>query len=522
MIRLLHRRFGTILWKLTGTYVLVSFMFVLTLIIATFGGVIWYINSQMLPIALADDARLFAEVMSEDFARPDVNNEQLAQSLHLLNTFLDTFSTSQQSNEATTITINTSNQNSTVSPSNLFIALLDSSGQIITTTQPLDYEANVVFSEVDQTNSYPIIRNALGGVTDAEQLVTWSEPNRQPAATSPIFDSNGEVVGVVYIRMGDLPSTTEILSSSPSVALVVMIPWLVFSLLIGLLYAWLGGRGFSRRLQRLTRVSAAIANGQLDQRVEDHSVDEIGQLGRQFNTMADQLSQNVLQLRVLADRNAQLAEQAAQLATVEERNRLARELHDSVSQDLFSLNMLTAATKRLIATRPELAAEQLEEVQQTSQHALHELRGLIFALRPATLDDRGLVHALRDLAQSVQERQNLKVDLHISGERWLPLESEQALFRIVQEALANVVRHSGVHHAQVKLHYNDQHVSLTVQDKGRGFETNVSRKPTSFGLTSMAERAEALGGQFEAQSAPNKGTTICVTLPSNASLTYKD
>lgn len=519
MIKFLHRRFGTILWKLTGTYVLVSFMFVLTLIVVTFGGVIWYINSQMLPIALADDARLFAEVMSEDFEQSEVSNEQLAASLKILNNFLDTFN---GSDESTTITLSATNQNSNVSSSNLFIALLDANGRVITTTHPLEYEASVLFSQVESRGSYDIVQRALRGVTDESQLVEWIEPGRQPAAASPIIGSDGQVLGVIYIRLSDIPSTADILSSSPSVALVVMIPWLLFSLLIGLLYAWLGGRGFSHRLQRLTRVSAAIASGKLDQRVEDHSVDEIGQLGRQFNAMADQLAQNVLQLRVLVDRNAQLAEQAAQLATVEERNRLARELHDSVSQDLFSLNMLTAATKRLITTRPELAAERLEEIQQTSQHALHELRGLIFALRPATLDDRGLVQALRDLVIAVQERQNLHVDLQISGERWLPLESEQALFRIVQEALANIVRHSGVHHAYVELRYNDQEVLLTVHDKGRGFQINAPRKPTSFGLTSMSERAEALGGHFEAQSTPEKGTTICVTLPSNASLTYKD
>lgn len=276
---------------------------------------------------------------------------------------------------------------------------------------------------------------------------------------------------------------------------------------------WSARRSFSRRLKRLTEATAAFASGDLSRRVKDRSVDEIGQLSRQFNSMAEQLAENIRALRLLADKNAQLAEHAAELAQVEERNRLARDLHDSVSQELFSLTMLSAAAGRLIDSRPELAAAQLREIQATAQRALQETRSLIFALRPAMLDGRGLGPALHDLVPAAQERQGLQIDLSISGERRLPLDHEQALFRIVQEALANVARHSAVREVQVTLDYHDDQVCLTISDQGKGFDPAAPRNARSVGLDSMAERTTALGGKFHIESAPGRGTCVTVTLP---------
>jgi signal transduction histidine kinase len=229
--------------------------------------------------------------------------------------------------------------------------------------------------------------------------------------------------------------------------------------------------------------------------------------------MADQLSASLRSLRLLADKNAQLAEQAAQLAAVEERNRLARDLHDSVSQELFSLTMLAAAARRTLEARPDLTSARLLEIEESARRALEETRSLIFALRPAALDGRGLAPALRDLLDALRERQGLSVTLHCEGERRLPLEHEQALFRIVQEALANVARHSGVREAEVELRYQDEHVALVVHDEGRGFDPSAIRNPRAIGLQSMTERAEALGGSFRVVSAPGEGTRIEVELP---------
>ncbi len=152
---------------------------------------------------------------------------------------------------------------------------------------------------------------------------------------------------------------------------------LIGSGFVGLIFGLIAGCGFSRRLNLLTAASAAMASGDLEQRVGDQSPDEIGQLARQFNTMAAQLDENMRALRLLADQNAQLA-------AVEERNRLARDLHDSVSQELFSLTMQAAAARRLVVTKPDQAAIHLGEIQATAQQALQETRSLIFALQPAS------------------------------------------------------------------------------------------------------------------------------------------
>ena len=353
---------------------------------------------------------------------------------------------------------------------------------------------------------------ALHGITETAQLAGWVDPGHQLVGAVPVLADDGRVLGVVFSRSNTL-LTGQVLGQFALSLLIFLGPVLAASSLIGLLYGWFAGRGFSRRLKRLTAANAALAAGDLTRRVEDGSADEIGELSRQFNAMAAQLSENMRALRLLADQNAQLAERSAQLAAVEERNRLARDLHDSVSQELFSLSMLAAASRRLIEQKPEVAAQQLDEIQQTARRALQETRSLIFALRPAALDDRGLAPAVRDLAGAARERQGLQVDLSIGGERRLPLAHEQALFRILQEALANVARHSGVRLAEVALRYDDEQVSLTVRDRGRGFDLDTPHSARSVGLDSMRERAAALGGQLSVASAPGQGTTVTVTLP---------
>jgi signal transduction histidine kinase len=331
-------------------------------------------------------------------------------------------------------------------------------------------------------------------------------------STAPVLNDDGQLLGMVYVRF-PVVGFNDFAQGFAFILLISAVAILIGSGFIGLFFGLIAGRGFSRRLKRLTVASAAMTSGDLQQRVQDRSADEIGQLARQFNTMAAQLDENMRALRLLADQNAQLAEQAAQLATVEERNRLARDLHDSVSQELFSLTMQAAAAQRLIHTKPAQAATYLGDIQHSAQQALQETRSLIFALRPAQLDGRGLGPALRDLQTAAHERQGLEIDLRIGGERRLPLEHEQALFRIMQEALANVVRHSGARQAEVELQYTDQDVCLTIRDHGRGFDTQVRRNARSIGLLSMRERAAALGGTLQIDSAPAQGTTINVCLP---------
>jgi signal transduction histidine kinase len=395
----------------------------------------------------------------------------------------------------------------------LLIVMLDTQGHVIASTDVQDYPAGLAMADSEPAPADDLIVRALRGITNTAELSAWNDVEHQPIATAPIFSPTGAVTGAVYLRLINFPAVGLLLGSLTPFLFSFIVPWLLVSGGLGMIYSWLVGRGFARRIARLTEASIDLSDGDLSQRIEDPSGDELGQLGRQFNTMADQLSESLRSLRLLADRNAQLAEQTAQLTAVEERNRLARDLHDSVSQELFSLTMLAAAARRTLDGRPDLTAARLVEIEESARRALEETRSLIFALRPAALDGRGLAPALRDLLGALHERQGLRIDLRVTGERRLPLEHEQALFRIVQEALANVARHSGVRSAIVTLRYESDVVALDVRDSGRGFDLTTARNPRSIGLQSMAERAEALGGTLELHSAPGAGTTIAVRIP---------
>lgn len=507
MLSALPRRFSTIRWKLTGAFLAVSLLLALTMIVVFVAGLVYIFNAPFIPRATAESARDLARLVSEEIADPEGNLDQLIAQLKR-------FSQSSRGDprDAAGIGDGETAPPEVLQPSNdVVITLLDLQGYVITSTHLQDHVPGQPLSEPEPAGE--LVLRALRGITDTEQLAAWSQPDHQPIAAAPVFGPDGAVAGVVFLKLTSFPAIGPLLASLAPYLVSFIVPWLLISGIIGMFYSWIVGRGFARRIIRLTEASIDLSDGDLSRRIEDPSGDEIGQLGRQFNAMADQLSESLRSLRLLADRNAQLAEQAAQLAALDERNRLARELHDSVSQELFSLTMLAAAARRTLQTRPDLTADRLVEIEESARRALEETRSLIFALRPAALDGRGLAPALRDLVPALRERQGLHVTLRITGERPLPLEHEQALFRIVQEALANVARHSSVREAEVDLRYYDDVVTLEVRDEGRGFDPGAARNPRAIGLHSMAERAEALGGRITIRSAPNQGTTIAVILP---------
>jgi NarL family two-component system sensor histidine kinase LiaS len=507
MVHALRRRFGTIRWKLAGSYVLVALLITLLGELLLVGGVVFLLNTRIIPNVFADRAARYALAMQPDFTLAHGRDAGIAERLNSLMQAETQQPQVSENNTDPTPQITFGNGSSDV-----YTVVVDDQGRVIAAVPPNSHPVGASLAAIESPQVYAFADRALRGETETADLAGWAEPGHQLVAVAPVLGDDGRVLGLVFSR-SDVLLTPQFFRDFALGLVAFLLPILIVSSLIGLVYGWFAGRGFSKRLRRLTEANAALAAGDLGRRVADSSPDEIGQLSRQFNATAEQLGENMRALRLLADQNARLAEQSAQLATVEERNRLARDLHDSVSQELFSLSMLAAASRRSIEKKPELAAQQLEEIQQMAQRALQETRSLIFALRPAALDDRGLAPAVRALAAAAQERQGLQVELSIRGERRLPLGYEQALFRIVQEALANVARHSGVRTARVALDYADDQISLTVQDHGRGFDPGTPRGARSIGLDSMAERAAALGGRLAVESAPGQGTTLTVTLP---------
>ncbi len=217
----------------------------------------------------------------------------------------------------------------------------------------------------------------------------------------------------------------------------------------------------------------------------------------------------------IALENAQLYDRSRELAVLEERNRLARELHDSISQMLFSMVLNAEASAALFDSNPEAARVQIARLQETSHSALKEMRTLIFELRPANLEEEGLVPVLKKHVSLFKERNSIDVQLKAEGQRRWPFEMEKALYRVTQEALTNVAKHSGATAATVTLAASDGWVRLAVEDNGHGLPTDgIRRGQSTLGLTSMRERAEQLGGRFSiGPGADGAGTRVLVELP---------
>jgi signal transduction histidine kinase len=219
-------------------------------------------------------------------------------------------------------------------------------------------------------------------------------------------------------------------------------------------------------------------------------------------------------LQVANRKLAAYAAQVGDLAAANERNRLARELHDSVTQIIFGITLSAQSARILLERDPARTADQLDHMQTLAQNALLEMRALIQQLRPVPASRGGLPGGLRWLAEERKSADGLVVDLNIEGEQRLPEAIEDGLFRIAQEALNNIVKHAHTDHAVVSLNLNDAaRVSLCVEDDGAGFDpAKANPMPGHLGLTSMSERVQALGGKLVIDSKPGKGTRLRVEL----------
>jgi signal transduction histidine kinase len=208
------------------------------------------------------------------------------------------------------------------------------------------------------------------------------------------------------------------------------------------------------------------------------------------------------------------ATQVQELAAMNERNRLARELHDSVTQTIFGLTLSAQAALILLDRNPARAVAELDHLQSLAQNALAEMRALVQELHPHTGSGQSLSILLRRLVEERRSNDGLAVDLRIKGDRRLPVNVETELFRITQEALNNVVKHARANQAVVTLDLEDaRQIHLKIEDAGVGFDpSRASSLPGHLGLTSMHERVQALGGTLLIDSQPGKGTCLQVEL----------
>jgi len=293
------------------------------------------------------------------------------------------------------------------------------------------------------------------------------------------------------------------------VALLLVVTVMVFA-------AYRLAQSLRRRLYELEEAVSLIASGRLHHRLHVMGeYDEIERIASQFNVMGDRLEQQVALLHGLAEENRRLAADAERAATIEERQRLARELHDSVSQQLFALTLLSASAVRFHAAGSDKLTSTIVHIDDLTNKAQREMRALLLQLRPIELDGRTFIEAARAFLKTVEERHGLRFRFtaeHVD-EVFLSKTIEENLFRILQEAVANTLKHANAQAIRVRIVNEGPTVCLTVGDDGGGFEPDaVQGVGDTYGLRAMRERAQILGGRCDIWSG-KEGTTIEVHIP---------
>ena len=232
-----------------------------------------------------------------------------------------------------------------------------------------------------------------------------------------------------------------------------------------------------------------------------------------FGDRETSLALGIARQAAVAIENARLHERAQQAAVVEERQRLSRELHDSVTQALYGISLYAEAAGRALTDGDiQPVASNLQEIRDTTQEALAEMRLLLFELRPPLLQERGLAAALRARLQGVETRAGLVTQFDCESEERLAPEKEQELYRIAQEALNNVLKHAHATRVDVRLAIAKGDATLEISDDGVGFEGSLSGG-YGFGLRGMHERVERLGGTLRIDTSPGAGTHLRVDVP---------
>lgn len=286
-----------------------------------------------------------------------------------------------------------------------------------------------------------------------------------------------------------------------AVGLVMILLTLIVAPLVGGWFGTIATRGLVRRVQHLIAATKAVAQEDYSQRVAVTERDEIGQLEQHFNEMAEQLAQSVTQQREIAGQRARLAE----------RMRISRELHDAISQDLFSLSLLAGGLQTALPADSPLQS-QVATLAQTANTVKREMRALLLELRPTRLEQQGLAESLQELAATYRTRLGMAVTASMEPVCLSP-EHEETLLRIAQEAVSNAARHARANTIALVLKPEDGEVELCIADDGSGFDLAHTKERHGLGLRLMQERVQEAGGTLHLQTARGAGTCLVVRLP---------
>jgi NarL family two-component system sensor histidine kinase LiaS len=242
--------------------------------------------------------------------------------------------------------------------------------------------------------------------------------------------------------------------------------------------------------------------------------DEVTRIGDELNELGEKLGEQVKSLQRMADEKSELAKSAHKSAVIEERQRLARDLHDAVSQQLFALTMMSEAALKQFEKNPEKAKEQLTDVVKAGTQTQTEMRALLLHLRPVQLSGDSLPTGIQKLVNELKQKSRMKFQLALEPDLMLSETVEEHVFRIVQEALSNILRHANATTVKIEVFTRSRELFLHIRDNGKGFDIEEdSDKKASYGLKTMRERTEELGGRFTIRTNIDEGTYIDIRIP---------
>ncbi|BCL78567.1 sensor histidine kinase [Ktedonobacteria bacterium brp13] len=364
--------------------------------------------------------------------------------------------------------------------------------------------------QINVQGSQQIIQAAFANEQDLAKLVS-TQADGQTLVAVPILDNQQRVSGVLFVAVRGLRNISSPLSSlfpwlpqGGSQQLATLLPYALLLILvvtvIGTIVGMLTARRITRRLQRITAAAHAWSIGDFQVHVSDRSPDELGQLAQDLNRMALQVQQ--------------LLNTRQQLASLEERQRVARDLHDSVKQQAFALTLLIGAAQSRLPDDIASAQGALSKAGELADQIRQELTAVLQQLRPGALVGQGLQAALRDAIRQWSQQTGGACEFQVSEAPEMPVlrpEIEEALFRMAQEALANAARHSQASQIRVQLEQGTEQVRLHVSDNGKGFAVEQVAG-SGHGLANMRDRVEAYGGTLHISSAPGE-TVVTGCIP---------
>lgn len=479
---MLWRPFRRLQWRLTLSYVMVTVLGVVTIEIiglVILGYTIWRpIQSQLLQYVSVHASNIAPYLESEPIGR-----ESLSALLDAHAAQVGPDSDADRQSVAISFHMN----------EDLAFVVIDANGRVIATSRHSVWRSGPTLAKnLSHSEIMSFERVLRGGSANATTLTT--QGNRIIFASAPIIGKNGRVIGALVSRLSVPYSAGRLLRAEMHLLLPTASAVALLAAVLGIGFGYFTARRLTSRISKISTAADAWSRGGFSESASDNTNDELGHLSRRLDQMAIQLREH-LDIR-------------ENLATTEERNRLARDLHDTVKQETFAAAMHIGAAQSLFDKDLPAARTHLDETSKLVHRIQQNLTAIIQELMPSTEPMEASEEAIRKYT-SEWSRQNgvalsLSMDIPIS----LPRNVEEAFLRIVQGALSNIARHSRAANVLVELEQSENHrIVLSITDDGNGFDT--ATVDGGIGLRIMRERAEALrDGTFKIESNPGAGTRL--------------